>query len=272
MNFRVPKTPFLLMLGFAVLLSGCSPAPGQAAPPTAAAPQETVTVTLSAAKSLSECLPEVAELYAQSHPEVKVEFNFGSSGSMRQQIEQGAAVDLYIPAGEKDLKALKEGGFLVDASIVNILGNQLVLVVPANSSLEMKGFSDLINDRVKQVAVGEPGSVPAGKYAQEAFTSLGILDVVKSKVVYAKDVREVLAWTATGNVDAGVVYLTEAMASDQVKILAKAEEKSHSPIVYPGAVLKESKHPQEAQGFLDYLSSDGAKSLFEKYGYTFLAE
>lgn len=262
----------LALLCVMILTTGCTPK--SAVPEAAAAPAaEPVTVAFSAAKSLTECLPEIAAKYNEAHPEIQLAFNFGSSGSMRQQIEQGAEADLYMPAGVKDVNALKDGGYLNGDTIRNVLGNQLVLVAPADSKLELTGFADLSKDSVAKIAVGDPGSVPAGKYAEETFISVGILEAVKPKIVYAKDVREVLAWTATGNADAGIVYITEAMANDKVKVIAKAEPDSHSPIVYPGAVIKNSKHPEEALAFLDYITTNAdARAIFEKYGYTVLSK
>ncbi len=263
----------LILVGIALLsliiAAGCSK-PAEATAAAEPAAKEPIAITFSAAKSLTECLPEVAELYSKEHPEIRIAFNFGSSGSMRQQIEEGAEVDLYMPAGKKDVDALKDKGMLLDDTLRNVLGNQLALVVPSDSALQIAGFQELTKEGIKKLAVGEPGSVPAGKYAEETLTNLGILDAVKAKIVYAKDVREVLAWVATGNADAGVVYITEAKASDKVKVIAIADEASHSPIVYPGAVLKASKHPAEAKAFLDFISSQESKAIFDRYGYTFL--
>ncbi len=249
------------------IATGCSKPAGAEEPLI----KKPTIITVSAAKSLTECLPEVADLYVTGHPEIQITFNFGSSGSMRQQIEQGAEVDMFMPAGKRDVDILKEKGLLRDDTIRNVLGNQLALIVPSDSTVKIEGFKELTQNAIQKLAVGEPGSVPAGKYAEETFANLGILDAVKSKTVYAKDVREVLAWVSTGNADAGVVYATDTKASDQIKVIAIADEASHSPIVYPGAILKGSKHVEEAEAFLSFISSDKAKTIFEAHGYTFLA-
>ncbi|MBD0345494.1 MAG: molybdate ABC transporter substrate-binding protein, partial [Coleofasciculus sp. Co-bin14] len=129
-------------------------------------------------------------------------------------------------------------------------------------------FKDLSSDRIKKIALGEPKSVPAGKYAEEVLTSQKILDKVKVKSVLAKDVRQVLNYVETGNADAGIVYLSDAKSSDKVKVVATASEQSHAPVVYPIAVLKTSKNVDAAKEFVQFLSSDTAKVVFEKQGFT----
>lgn len=227
-----------------------------------------VSLTVSAAKSLTDVLAEISTGYADENPEVTLVFNFGGSGALRQQIEQGAEADLYIPASLRDMELLQSKGLLNDATVRNILGNELVLIVPADSELPVADFRDVTEPAVKSLAIGEPASVPAGKYAQEVFTAIGVWEPVKERIVYAKDVRTVLAWVETGNAEAGVVYLSDALGSDQVKIAATAPKASHTPIIYPGAVLKASKASEAAEGFLDYLGSEEAKAVFEKHGYT----
>ncbi len=260
-----------LMLGILVILSG-SVSGSISEPISTADVSEPAALTVSAAKSLTDALGEVSSLYAKDHPEVTLTLNFGSSGSMRQQIEQGAEVDLFMPAALKDVNSLKDKGLLLDDTIRNILENELVLVVPADSKLSLGDFKDVTNPGVKKLAMGEPASVPAGKYAEEVFKSMGIIDEVKAKAVYAKDVKEVLTWVETGNAEAGAVYITDAIASEKAKVVAMAPANSHSPIIYPAAIIKVSKQPEAAVEFLDYLSSEAVREVFEKYGYVFLGK
>jgi molybdate transport system substrate-binding protein len=125
----------------------------------------------------------------------------------------------------------------------------------------------LTGDNVKKLALGEPKSVPAGQYAQEIFTNLKLMDKVQPKVVYAKDVKEVLTWVETGNADAGIVYKTDALVSNKVKIVATAPKDSHKSVIYPAAIVKASKNVDAAKDFLNYLSSNKAQKVFEKYGF-----
>jgi molybdate transport system substrate-binding protein len=150
----------------------------------------------------------------------------------------------------------------------DLLGNEVVLIVPANTASNISSFQDLTGPNVKHVALGEPDTVPAGEYAKEVLTSLGIYNAVNSKAIFAKDVRQVLTYVETGNVDAGIVYSTDALSSTKVRVVARADRATHSPIIYSLAVIKGSKNAAAARGFADYLSGPAARKIFEKYGFT----
>ncbi len=250
-------------------------APAKAAPSvttpkaevTAQPPAKAVSgeLIISAAASLTDAMNEMKGIYEKQNQNVKLTFNFGSSGALQQQIEQGAPADVFISAATKQMKALQDKKLIVDESCKNLLKNRLVLVGPKESA-KVKGFSTL--KEASLISIGEPDSVPAGKYAKETLTKMGLWDALKDKVVYAKDVRQVLAYVESGNVEAGMVYLTDAKISDKVQILSIAEENTHTPIVYPAAVVKGTKNPEAAQSFVDFLSSDAAKEVFAKYGFS----
>jgi molybdate transport system substrate-binding protein len=225
-----------------------------------------VTLTISAAASLKDSLNEVKELYKSENPNVTLVINYGSSGMLQQQIEQGADVDIFISAASKQMNALEKKDLIINDTRKDILLNDVVLIVP-NTNSTITGFDDLVKDNVKNISLGEPKSVPAGQYAEEVFTKLGILDKIKSKAVYAKDVKQVLASVETESADAGVVYATDAKVSDKVKVAAVAPADSHSPVVYPAAVIKSSKQSDAAKNFMNFLVSDKAKAVFEKYGF-----
>ncbi len=232
--------------------------------------EESIALTVSAAASLTDALTEIQTLYTAANPNVTITFNFGGSGALQQQIEQGAEVDVFIAAAPKQITALNDAGLLTENSIKNLLGNTLVLVVPADSPSTAASFADVSAESIDQLAVGEPDSVPAGKYAVEVLDSLKIYESVKSKLVYAKDVKEVLTWVESGNADAGVVYNTDALASDKVKVAAVAAEETHSPIIYPAAVIKASANQEAAQAFVDFLSNTEAQAVFQEYGFTII--
>lgn len=225
-----------------------------------------VTLTISAAASLKDSMEEIKKLYAEEKSNVTITYNFGASGTLEQQIEQGAPVDVFISAATQQMDELKNKGLLINDTDKNLLENNVVLIVPKDSST-VKGFSDLATDKVKKIALGEPKSVPVGQYSQDILTYLNIMDKVEPKAVFGKDVREVLTWVETGNVDAGIVYSTDVKVSNKVKVVATAPENSHKPVVYPVAVLKDSKNVQEAKDFAKFLSGDKAKAVFEKYGF-----
>ena len=225
-----------------------------------------VELNISAAASLKEVMADLETEYKKSNENVTLVVNYGSSGSLQQQIEQGAPCDLFISAGQKQMKALKDGGLLLDDTTKDLVENSLVLV--AANGVEINSFDDLKSDKVTHIAVGEPESVPAGKYADEVLTNTGIKDSISDKLVFAKDVKEVLAWVASGNADVGFVYLSDALSSDSVSIVENVDEvNDHSPITYPVSVIKASNNIDEAKKFEDFLFTDEAQKIFEKYGY-----
>jgi molybdate transport system substrate-binding protein len=243
--------------------SPSSPALNSAAPST--------KLTISAAASLKDAMEEIKPLYSKEKSNVTLTYNFGSSGALQQQIEQGAPADVFISAAAKQMDALQQKSLLLDGTRKDLLRNQVVLIVPEKGTA-ITGFKDLTSDRIKKIAIGEPKSVPAGKYAQEVLTKQKIFDPIKAKVVYAKDVRQVLNYVESGNADAGIVYLSDAKSSNKVKVVETAPENSHSPVVYPLAVLKSSKNPDAAKDFVQFLFGNQAKTVFEKQGFTMAAQ
>lgn len=228
-----------------------------------------VDLTISVAASLKDVMKEIKEVYQKENPNITLTFNFGSSGSLQKQIEQGAEVDVFISAATKQMDELEDKGLIIEDTRRDFLENKIVLIVPLDSS-GINNFNDLLQDKVKKIGIGEPKSVPAGQYSEQVLTNLDIIDSLKSKFVYAKDVKEVLLWVETGNVDAGMVYETDAKVSDKVKVVARAPEGSHKPVYYPAAVIKESKNREAAKDFVNFLYSSKAKPIFEKYGFIFI--
>jgi molybdate transport system substrate-binding protein len=225
------------------------------------------TLLIATAASLQNALEELDPVFEPAHRGMTVNYNFAASGALQQQIEQGAPVDVFISAATKQMDALKDKGLILTDTRRNLLTNSLVLIVPKNSSLGLISFRQLNNANVKRIAVGEPRSVPVGQYTEEVFKNLGILEQVRSKLVYGNSVRNVLASVETGNADAGVVYLTDAKISNQVKSVATAASNSHSPIVYPIAAIKASRNVQAARTYIQFLKSKPAKQVFTKYGF-----
>lgn len=227
---------------------------------------ESNTLTIAAAISLKDALNEIKTEYQKKDPKTIITFNFGSSGSLQQQIEQGAPVDIFISAANKQMDALESKNLLLPGSRQILAKNQLVLITPKTEKI-VTNFQDLTKPEISKIALGEPKSVPAGQYGEEVLKFYKILDQVKSKIIYGKDVRQVLTYVETENVNAGMVYLTDAKTSSQVRIATTAPKDSHSPIVYPLAVLKDSKNPNVAKTFSQFLLSSSGKTIFKKYGF-----
>jgi molybdate transport system substrate-binding protein len=237
---------------------------------TTLALEKPVELNVSAAASLKDVLTNIQNNYLQKQPKIKIIYNFGSSGALQTQIEQGAPCDLFISAAAKQVDALEQKGLLQKGTRKNVLMNRLVLIVPNDSAIDIKSFTDVTKDSVRKIGIGEPASVPAGQYALEVFKYLGVWEPIQSKTVLGTNVRAVLTYVETGNVDAGVVYQTDALISDKVKVVAVAAPESHEPIIYPAAVLAHAARSKEAAKFLKYLTSPAGKAIFEKYGFIVL--
>ncbi|MBP2644615.1 MAG: modA [Firmicutes bacterium] len=231
-------------------------------------PQAKIELNVSAAVSMKDALTEIQKNYQAKNPNVTLVYNLGASGTLAKQIEEGAPADIFISAATKQMDDLAAKNLVDKASIKNLLENKLVLITGKDSTLPIHAFEDLVSDKVTKFAMGEPSVVPAGQYAQEALNKLGIWTTVQAKAVQGKDVRTVLAYVETGNVEAGIVYKTDAASSDKVKIVATAADGTHKPIVYPAAVLAGAKDKKAAADFLLYLTGPESKAIFEKYGFT----
>lgn len=254
---------FILLLS--VLLAGGCAKKEAAVSKTQTKPVKTVELNVAAAVSLQDAAQELQSIYNTKHPEVKITYNLASSGTLQQQIEQGAPTDLFISAGAKQMDALAQANLIAADSRKDLLGNQLVLVTGKDSTL--KDFNGLSDPSVKKISIGTPETVPAGKYAQDTLTFLNLYKQVQPKLVLAKDVRQVLTYVQTGNVDAGLVYLSDTYKVNDIKIVATAPENSHKPIVYPMAIIKASKNQTAARNFADFLASPQAAKVFSKYGF-----
>ncbi|MDZ8087559.1 MAG: molybdate ABC transporter substrate-binding protein [Nostoc sp. DedQUE12b] len=224
------------------------------------------SILVSAAASLKEALEEIKPLYQQSKSNININYNFGASGALQQQIEQGAPADIFISAGKKQVDALEQKGLLLPGSRTNLANNRLVLIV-AQDVVGINSFHNLTDNKIKKIAIGEPRSVPAGQYGEQVLKKLKLYDRLKSKLVFANNVRQVLAAVESGNAEAGLVYATDAKISNKVKVAVAADDKFHSPIVYPVAIIKSSKNTYAAKEFVQFLSGSEAKTVLKKYGF-----
>jgi molybdate transport system substrate-binding protein len=223
-------------------------------------------ITVSAAASLSDALPEIGTNF-QAQTGVRVEFNFGASSTLARQIEEGAPADIFFSADEAQMDRLAKKGLIDPVTCKNLLGNSLVVIIPADSNLQIKSAGDLTNAAVKQIALADPKAVPAGVYAKAWLTKLQLWPAIEPKVVPTENVRAALAAVASGNADAGVVYKTDAAISKNVKIVYEVPRADGPDIRYPAALVKDSKQPEAAKKFLDYLSSKEAGQVFTRYGF-----
>ena len=232
---------------------------------------DSVELTVSGAASLKDALTEITLKFEQAHTNIKIALNFGASGTLELQIERGAPADVFVAASADQMDALASRKLLLDDTRLDLLQNELVLIVPRSPPPVVAAFRDLARPEVRVVALGDPRSVPAGKYAQQTLTALGIYEAVKKKATFATDVRQVLADVETGSADAGLVYATDAGISPRVRVVAAAPRDTHDPIVYPAAVLRTVQgNPDKAaaaRAYLGFLKSADARAIFARYGF-----
>jgi molybdate transport system substrate-binding protein len=245
--------PFLIIVS--LVLAGCMN------PSSSKKPNKEITI--SAAASLADAMGDIANQFTKKTG-IKVNINLGSSGSLEEQIEQGAPSDLFISASKEYITQLEQQKLVNQKDGKSLLTNQLVLVVP-KSSKTINTINDLKS--VQRIAIGTPEIVPAGLYAKESLISLHLWQSVKPNLIYGKDVRQVLSFVETGNVDAGIVYKSDALISPKVKIVSNIPSASHKPIIYPFAVMKSSSSNQAAQKMVHFLQSKEAGKIFIKYGF-----
>lgn len=252
---RVKIVKWLLFIIITLWMSGCVG--------TSSSESE---LTVSVAASVYDAMNDIKSVYEQK-TDMTIRLNVGSSGALRKQIEQGAPVDLFISASERHMEQLIQRGLINEENVLPILTNTLVLITPTSMDLGVKEFDDLTDDEVGRIAVAFPESVPAGRYAQETLMQLGLWEKLRDKFVFAKDVRQVLSYVESGNVEAGIVYKSDAERSSKVRIAVEANPLWHAPIVYPTGVVASSDHIQEAEDFMDYLQTAETEAIFMQYGF-----
>lgn len=237
------------------------------------------TVTVFAAASMTESLNKIAELYKKTAPDVKIVYNFDSSGTLKTQIQQGADCDIFISAGQLQMNQLDitadpsvnkdKLDFVMPGTRFNIVSNKVVMIVPkGRNPKDIRDFKDVATDKVSLVALGN-SDVPVGQYSQEIYKHLGLWDKLNEskKISFASNVKEVLAQVAAGAVDCGVVYSTDAATSDGVDVVAEAPAGSHRPITYPAAILKGVGDEAAAKAFMAFLKGGEARAVLQGIGF-----
>ena len=226
------------------------------------------SILVAAAASLKNAYEdELIPMFEEQYPGVTVEGTYDSSGKLQTQIEEGLEADVFMSAATKQMKALDEEGMIAFDTIVNLLENKIVLIVPTGSDSKIDSF-EKIGDAAS-IALGDPESVPAGQYAKEALTNLNVWDSIQDKVSFGTNVTEVLNQVAAASADAGIVYATDAASkADQVTVVAEAPEGSlEKKVIYPVAVVKATAHEDAAKAFVDFLQTPEAIAVFESYGF-----
>jgi molybdate transport system substrate-binding protein len=225
-------------------------------------------LVLSVAISMKEAVEEVGRRFIEQRPGVTVRYNFGASGELQKQIEAGAPVDVFISAAARQMDELERGGLLLAGSRREFARNVLVAIKPTDEALDLPGPSDLLDRRVRRIAVGNPKTVPAGQYAEESLRAVGVWERLRPKLVFGENVRQVLDYVSRGEVQVGIVYATDALTrAGQVRLAFPFPDDTHRPIVYPAAVVKGSRHPDLARGFVDLLAGREGQMVLRRLGF-----
>jgi molybdate transport system substrate-binding protein len=228
--------------------------------------EERIQLTISAAASMKDVLTELKQLYEQDH-QVELLFNFGGSGSLKQQIIQGAPVDLFISASKDHMDELVEKQRILSNYHSPLVGNSLVLITPKNENHAELSLTTLKDQTIEKIAIGIPETVPAGSYAKEALHNAQLWNQVKEKLIYTKDVSQVLTYVETKNVNAGIVYKTDAKTSKKIVVTENIDSSLHSPIMYYYGVLENTNNSEKSKSVFEFLQTPAAQQVFEKYGF-----
>jgi molybdate transport system substrate-binding protein len=249
----------ILLSAFLLVLVGCQGQTNEK--------NRKVEVYVLAAASLNNAMKQVEKEFEDTHPEIEVITSFASSGTLQRQIEQGAPADVFISASDLEFDRLRHKDLIDPKHSKTILSNELALVTNKSLNTNIQKPDNLTSEEINRISIGAPESVPAGKYAKETLEKLKLWKQIENKIVYAKDVQQVLSYIETGNVDAGFVYRSDAKTSSKVKIQSIVASDLHSPIIYPAGVLKNTQHPEEAKQFYEYLNHKQTMETFIDFGF-----
>ncbi len=217
-----------------------------------------VEITISAAISLSDAFKDLGTEFQKNHPEVEINFNFGASETLEKQIEQDAPVDIFASASQLEMDSLDGKGSIIKSTRTNFTRNKLVIIAPSSLT-----FEELKN--LDKIAVGDPKTVPAGRYAQTFLENAGVYEMLKSKLIFAENVRQVLDYVERKEVDAGFVYFSDTLKSNLS--VSSINDSLYPPIVYPIAVINDSQQPAISSQFIEYIQSNEGQTILQKYGF-----
>jgi len=223
-------------------------------------------LVVSAAASLTNAFTDIGKEFEKAKPGNKVLFNFAASGQLLQQISRGAPVDVFASADQETMDRAAKQNLIWKDSRQDFVRNKLVVVVPGDSKVDLKSLEGLKAAEVKRIAVANPESVPVGRYAKQSLESAGLWDALKEKYISTTNVRQSLDYVARGEVDAGFVYLTDALLMPN-RVRNAFEAPLSAEILYPIAVVKGNGNEDAARAFIAYLKEDAARKILQKYGF-----
>lgn len=250
---RRPVALFLMVAG--IMMAGFTPAPGHSA-----------TITVSAAASLTNAFTELKTLFEKAHPGITVDTNFAASNPLLKQMQEGAPVDVFASADQETMDKAAAANLISTESRRNFATNDLVLITPGAAGSGITKAADLLDDKVKRVAIGNPDSVPAGRYAKAALVREGLWEPLQPKLVQAENVRQALDYVSRGEAEAGFVYATDATTAGR-KVHIAATMSGHKPVSYPIAVTTNAADKKAARLFVDFVLSPEGQAVLARYGF-----
>lgn len=256
---KLYKVIFIVLTHFVIAgLTGCSP-------------DSKIILNISAGAGLTDAITEINEIYMEQNDGIEILNNFAAAGDLQVQIENGAPADIFISAAAREMNALEKQGLIIPETRRNIVSNKLVLITHKESTLAISEFAGLLGDEVALFAMGDPEFVPAGFYGLQALELLAVsYKELQPKIILGNNVRQVLNYVEYKTVDAGIVYLTDALSSRSVKVVAIAPESINANILFPAAIITSSKNLEAAIEYNNFLISTEAVNIFIKYGYTII--
>ncbi|TGC07308.1 molybdate ABC transporter substrate-binding protein [Methanolobus halotolerans] len=249
-----------VILTIAPFVSGCTD--------TSIEQAQDTTITVSAAVSLAEAFTAMEKEFEAENPSIDLMFNFASSGMLRSQIEGGAPIDVFASAAQDQMDMLAAKGLIYDDTREDFVENSIVLIVPKGNKFGITGMEDLRKPEVKTIAIGNPETVPAGKYAKESMTTAEIWDNVSGKMLMGENVKQVLVYVERGETDAGFVFSTDALTAQAGTIEVITSVPVSTPITYPIAVVSSTTHLEESQKFVDFITGENGRIILEQYGFS----
>lgn len=261
----------IFLIIFALVTTSCLAQPAAEGPQ----PVKEVELYVFAAASLTETFEQIGTLFEAANPGVKVIFTFDSSGTLKTQIEQGAIADVFVSAAQKQMNELEAGNtantdgldFVLADTRINVVENKVTLAVATGNPKNVLTFADLSSDQVRLIVLGN-SDVPVGQYSEELLTNLGIWEQIQPKITFGSNAKEVTTWVSEGVADCGIVYKTDAFSAKLEVVAEASTDLLKTAIVYPGAVLKNSQHPTQAQAFLNFLRLAEAQAILTSGGFS----
>ncbi len=254
-SFLIKLLIIALTMALAIMSSGCS--------------EKKTTLTVAAGTGLMDALTEVHDLFNKRYDNILIASSFASAGDLQKQIENGAPVDIFFSAATMQMDALEEQDLILRDTRKNILTNKLVLITPKDNPSPLSRFEDLTGHEVKLIAIGDPDFVPAGNYALTVFELFDIpIEALKPKIILGNNVRQVLFYVENNNVDYGIVYYTDTINSEKVRVVATAPDEINNKIIFPAAVVASSTNVEAAITYIEFLFGAEAEQVFMKYGFT----